>query len=136
GVERVGGGGGGGARQEVEIVVAEDAGDVSAEVARPAQDVERSRAAVDEIADEPELIDVRAEVDQAEQAVQARHAALDIADRVSRHRDLLSHAAGGHTAMRAVTKPARHEPIRTSSAPVPRTGELAHAAWVLPRVPG
>src|SRR5262249_29684537 len=134
--EPLGPGGAAGAGEQVQVVVAQHAGHAVAELARPAQHIERARSAIDQVADQPQLIDVRLEVDEPEQAVQARHAALDIADRVACHVPLVSHARRPHTAMRVVTTPARHEPIRTSSAPVPRTRYDAQAAWVLPRVPG
>src|SRR5262249_54702381 len=85
-------GGARGAREEVQIVVAEDARDRGVVRDGPAQHVERARAAVDEIADKPDGVAVRREVDQREQALEARHAALNVSDRIARH-DRWYHAA-------------------------------------------
>ncbi len=51
----------------------------------PAQHVERARAAVDEVAHQPQAVLAGIEGDAAQQAFQGLEAAMDVADRVGRH---------------------------------------------------
>lgn len=113
--------------EQVQVVVAEHGDHRVALRDRPAQHVERRGAAIDEIADEPELIARRRVAEVVEQPIEARLAALNVADRVTRQ---------GQTSTRAVMKPARALPTRTSSTPAPRTMYVAQPAFVVPRVPG
>ena len=75
----------GGDRQQVEIVVAEHAGDGVAERHHVAQHRERPGAAVDEVADEPQPVARRREADEREELAEFRVAALDVADGIVRH---------------------------------------------------
>ena len=71
--------------QEVQIVVAEDGDGGGAERLHVAQDGKRIRAAIDEIADEPQAIARLGKADELEQLAKLRAAALDVADRVVAH---------------------------------------------------
>src|SRR6185436_12319732 len=128
-------GGPGGAREEVEVVVAEHARDRGLVLARPAEHVERARAAVHEIADQPEVVVAR-EVDERQETLEARHAALDVTDGVA------SHVPFGTTPLRArETRPpgsrstrARGpgasdlDPRRDEAGPARAGADLEHAA--------
>ena len=72
-------------REQVQIVVAEDACDAAAEPHDAPEHGQRIRAAIDEIADEPETITRRAKRDLAQQCVEGRSAALNVADREQPH---------------------------------------------------
>ncbi len=113
-VERVallGGRDPGGAGQQVQVVIAEHHRGGVTEVAGPAQHVERAWAAVDQIADQPQVIGPGPELDALEQPVEAGLAALQVADAVARHQ----------TATTSSRNPMRTAPTRRCSAPVPRT---------------
>src|SRR5262249_19672208 len=72
--------------QEVQVVIAEDRGDAIALAERPAQDLGRAGSAVDDVPDQQEPIPRRRVADLLEESVKRRRAALDVADRVGRHR--------------------------------------------------
>jgi len=71
-----------GERQKVEVVVAEHDHGALAQIAHEAQHRERRRAAVDEVAHEPQPVPGAIEPRELEQALQLLEAALDVADRV------------------------------------------------------
>ena len=72
--------------QQVQVVVAEHDLRRVAQRLHLAQDRERTGAAVDEVADEPQPVARRREPDQVEQLHELLVAALQVADRVVRHR--------------------------------------------------
>src|SRR3954463_15969205 len=72
-------------RHQVQIMVAEHYDRAIAKRAHEAQDFERFRPAVDEIADKPQAVGV-AEPYLIEQRAQLIEAALHVADREGRHR--------------------------------------------------
>ena len=72
--------------QQVQVVVAEHHHRGVAEALDGAQHVERARAAVDEVTDEPQAVACGTEVDDLEQAVEFGAAALHVADGLDRHR--------------------------------------------------
>src|SRR5882724_3760138 len=74
-----------GEREQVQIVVAEDDHGAVSEVSHEAQGGERSGAAVDEIAHEPEPVARAIETERPEQRLQLVEAALNVADRVGGH---------------------------------------------------
>ncbi len=71
--------------EQVQIVISQNGHRTLAECAHEAQDLERLRAAIDEISDEPEAVTVAIERDHLEQLAEFVVAALDVADRVGRH---------------------------------------------------
>ena len=75
----------GGDRQQVKVVVAQHGDRGGAERHHLAQHVERSGAAVDEIADEPEPVLAGGETDELEEPAEFGVAALDVADCVVTH---------------------------------------------------
>ena len=72
-------------REQMQIVVPEDSDGRGAERLDPTQYVERPRAAIDEIADEPQTIARRIESDAVEQRLEFGGATLDVADGVGGH---------------------------------------------------
>jgi len=74
-------------REQVQVVVAEHAGHAAPEVHHAAQHAQRLRATIDEVANEPQPIARRAKRELAQQRVERRAAALDVTDRVERHRN-------------------------------------------------
>jgi len=72
-------------RQQMQIVVAEHAHRAITQIAHEAQCGERGRAAVDEIADQPQAILRAIERECAQQRLQLIEAALNITDRVGGH---------------------------------------------------
>src|SRR6266542_655201 len=72
-------------REQVQIVVAEDRQRALAQITHETQRGKRCRAAVDEIAYEPQAVLVAVESERAEQHPQLLEAALDVADRVDGH---------------------------------------------------
>ena len=81
----------GGDGQQVQVVIAEHGDGGVAERVHLAQHGERIRAAIDEIADEPQPIARRREADQRQQLAELGMATLDVADRIKRH-EMASHA--------------------------------------------
>ena len=75
-----------GARNEMQVVVAEHGVRPVAEIGNEPQHVERARAAIDEITDEPEQIAPRVEAAFTKQRPQLGVAALHVPDRVRGHR--------------------------------------------------
>ena len=71
--------------QQVQIMIAEGDRRCGAEGANSAQHRQRVRAAVDQVANEPEAIAIRAEAQGGEQRAEFGIAALYVADRVQRH---------------------------------------------------
>ena len=71
--------------QQMQIVIAENGDGRGAERLHVAQHGERIRAAVDEIADEPQAVARLGKADELEQLAELRVAALDVADRVVAH---------------------------------------------------
>ena len=71
--------------QQVQVVVAEYAHQRFADAIEEAQGIQRLRAAVDQIAHQPQTILCRVEGDLLEQALQCFKAALQIADGIRRH---------------------------------------------------
>src|SRR5262249_31101074 len=81
--------------EQMEIVIAENGGRRVAERLDFAQRGERFGAAVDEIADEPQLVAARGKREQLQKLTQLHVAALNIADRVVAH-ELERHARRRH----------------------------------------
>jgi hypothetical protein len=73
------------AREQVEIVIAEHDDGIVAQRLDEAQYAQGVRAAIDEIADEPELVPIRVELQAVEQCAQFGCAALHVTDGVARH---------------------------------------------------
>ena len=71
--------------EQVEVVVAEHAHGGVAQRHHLAQHRERSGAAIDEVADEPQPVLARREADQVEELAELGVAALDVADGVMGH---------------------------------------------------
>ncbi len=74
-----------GNREKVQVVIAEHDDGVVGEGAHVAQDLQRARPAVDQVADEPETIAVGREIQPGNERAQLSAAALDIADRIAAH---------------------------------------------------
>ena len=73
----------GGDHQQVQVVIAEHGDRARAEAFHEAQHRQRMRAAVDEIADQPQAVARRIEAALVEQTAQRRVTALDVTDCVS-----------------------------------------------------
>jgi hypothetical protein len=73
-----------GEREKMQIVVAEHHDGALAQIAHEAQDRERRRTPVDEVADEPQPVAGALEPAELEQRLQLLQAALYVADRVGR----------------------------------------------------
>ncbi|MNY23893.1 hypothetical protein D3C86_1575770 [compost metagenome] len=71
--------------QQVQVVIAEHAGHRFAHGKQEAQGFQRLRAAVDQIADQPQVVASRIEGHPIEQALERLQAALDVADGIQRH---------------------------------------------------
>jgi hypothetical protein len=69
----------------VEVVVAEHHGEPGVVLDRPAQQVERTGPAVDQIAHQPEPVGRRRVGDAAQQPEERGERTVDVADRVGRH---------------------------------------------------
>jgi hypothetical protein len=96
----------GGGGQEVHVVVAEHADHAVALPLRPAQHVERARAAVDQVAGDPQAVDLRLVADAPEQPLEGGEAALDVADGVGGHYGAPSAAtSASSTTCRASARP-------------------------------
>jgi hypothetical protein len=74
-----------GHREQVQVVVAQDRHGPIAQAAHETQGLERGRAAVDQVTDEPQRRSGRVALDLGQQAFQAGQAALQVADH-HRHR--------------------------------------------------
>ncbi len=75
----------GGAGQQVEVVIAEHHHQPVAQARRPAQHLERPRAAVDQVSHQPQPVLARRKPDPSKQRAQRLEAPVDVADRIGRH---------------------------------------------------
>jgi hypothetical protein len=119
----------GGDGEEVPVVVAEDAARRRAEPAQPAQRRQRRRPAVDEVAEDVQMVARRLERHRGEQPLERVAAALEVADEVVHGAAAVSRrgAAVGTAAGSGRTR-AGTEAILLRSFPAP----AAPRAWTLP----
>lgn len=75
----------GGSREKMQIVIAENDGGAVAQIDDPAEDVQRIRSAINEVADEPQFVRTGIERNGIEQFPELPTASLNVADRIKRH---------------------------------------------------
>ncbi|MNH21270.1 hypothetical protein D3C79_810740 [compost metagenome] len=71
--------------QQVQVMVAQHAGQRVADRVEVAQCLQRFRPAVDQVTDQPQAIDSRVELDALQQALEGLQAALQVTDGVGSH---------------------------------------------------
>ena len=77
-----------GEREQVQVVIAEHGDSGVAQVLDEAQGLQGLRPTVDEVADEPELVEVGIELERIQQLAKRIVAPLQVADRIRRQRSL------------------------------------------------